>query len=581
MRCARGLLASRRPFRAPLPALALFAPAPPPAARAGGLAHVPRRSESTDSTDAAHKDRVAFMPEEPPLLLDASKHAVGYLSRVLNARVYDVCHETPLQYAPHMSRALGAEVYLKREDQQPVFSFKLRGAYNKIRGLTSEQLARGVVACSAGNHAQGVAYSAARLNVQATIVMPVMTPAIKVDAVRAFGGPTVTVKLHGANYDEAAAEAGRLVEEEGYTLVHPFDDPEVIAGQGTIGMEILKATTGRPLDAIFVCCGGGGMLAGVAAYVKRVRPDVKVFGVEADDAAGMTESLKAGRVVTLPSVGLFADGAAVKTIGSETFRVCSELVDGMVTVSTDEICQAIKETFNDTRSVLEPAGALGVAGAKKWIRDAGAAGSHVVAITSGANVDFTRLRFVSERADASETLLAVEIPEIPGAFRKLYSHIYPRNVTEFSYRFHNGEGNANIIISFQARTGSVKQDDAEIVKSALAEAGYGVADLNGNEMAKAHVRHLAGGRSSAVTDERLVRFEFPEAPGALNNFLTKLDVGFNVSLFHYRNHGDDFGRVLVGLQVPKEENESFDAFLENLGYAYEDETGNECRGRFL
>eukprot|EP00968_Pinguiococcus_pyrenoidosus_P009960 scaffold775_cov274-Pinguiococcus_pyrenoidosus.AAC.2 len=440
-------------------------------------------------------DSLKFSPEEVPVLLDKSAHAVGYLARILNARVYDVCQETSLHPAPYLSRELGASILLKREDQQPVFSFKLRGAYNKLVNLTEAQRQAGVVACSAGNHAQGVAYSASKLKVSATIVMPVMTPAIKVDAVKAFGGPTVSVKLHGSNYDEAAAEASRLVEEEGLTLVHPFNDPEVIAGQGTVGMEILKECTGRPLDAIFVCCGGGGMLAGVAAYVKRVRPNVQVLGVEADDAAGMTASLEAGRVVTLDHVGLFADGAAVKTVGSETFRICSKLVDGMVTVSTDEICQAIKETFNDTRSVMEPAGALAVAGAKKWLQESGAQGATVVAITSGANVDFNRLRFISERADASETMMAVSIPEVPGSFRRLYSCIHPRNVTEFSYRYHD-DTTANIVISFQPRPGAIKAEDTAEAARSLQDAGYSATDLSCNELAKAHLRHLAGGRSN-------------------------------------------------------------------------------------
>lgn len=361
---------------------------------------------------------------------DAVAISVPYLSRILNATVYDVCIETPLQKAQGLSRSFGLDFFLKREDMQPVFSFKLRGAYNKMKALresatTSDGSEPQVVACSAGNHAQGVAYAAQTLGMKATIIMPLATPKIKVNAVRSFGGEAVNVRLLGENFDAAAAEARRLVREEGMVMIHPFDDPDVIAGQGTVGMEILKATAGRPLNAIFVCCGGGGMLAGIASYVKSVRPNVRVIGVEAEDAAGMTQSILRGEVVTLDRVGLFADGAAVRTVGSETFRLCSSLVDEMVTVTTDEICQAIKQCFNETRTTLEPAGALAVAGARKWLELREAANNEsapqsIVAVTSGANVDFDRLRFISERADASEALLAIEIPERPGAFYELY-----------------------------------------------------------------------------------------------------------------------------------------------------------------
>ncbi|CAM9814404.1 unnamed protein product, partial [Phaeothamnion confervicola] len=471
-----------------------------------------------------------------------------YLSKVLNSRVYDIAVETPLQHAVNLSNMLQNDVLLKREDMQPVYSFKIRGAYNKIAHCTREQLDRGVVACSAGNHAQGVALSAARLSVRATIVMPLATPLIKVNAVRNFGGPTVTIRLHGQNYDEASDEAKRLVAEEGYTLVHPFDDPDVIAGQGTVGMEILKARNGRPLDAIFACVGGGGLVAGIAAYVKAVRPEVKVVGVEAEDAAGMTASLRAGRVVPLAAVGLFADGAAVRVTGAETFRVAHALVDDMVTVTTDEICQAIKLGFNDTRCVMEPAGALAIAGARKYIRERALIGRTVAAVCSGANMDFDRLRFVSERADSSETLLSVAIPERPGAFRQLYAELFPRNVTEFSYRYRD-PAHADIMISFQALPGVGRAGDAAAVRRRLADHGYQVLDLSDNELAKVHARHLVGGRSPGVRHERLYRFEFPEAPGALSRFLDALAGGWNVSLFHYRNHGSDFGRVLAGLQV--------------------------------
>lgn len=458
-----------------------------------------------------------------------------------------------------------------------MFSFKLRGAYNKMSHLSSEELSKGVVACSAGNHAQGVALSAKMLGCRAVIVMPLATPTIKVNAVRTHGGPTVEVRLFGNNYDEAAAEATRLQHEEGMTMIHPFDDPYVIAGQGTIGLEILKSCVSRPLDAIFVCCGGGGMLAGIAAYVKRVRPSVKVIGVEAADAAGMTTSLREGKVVTLDSVGLFADGAAVKTVGQETFRVCNRLVDDMVTVDTDQICNAIKLSYNDARVVLEPAGALAVAGMKKYVEENEISGQTMVAITSGANMDFDRLRFVSERADGSEKTLAVTIPETPGSFRALYSLIWPRNVTEFSYRFES-EGDAHVMISFQPVLNI--ENDFEGVMNSLRENNFQCLDVTHSELTKVHIRHMAGGRSS-VPNERLFRFDFPESPGALQRFLLSLDIEWNVSLFHYRNHGDDFGRVLVGIQVPKESDSQLRRFLDTLAYSYVEETDNPIYDLFL
>ena len=499
----------------------------------------------------------------------------NYLGKILNARVYEVAHETPLQSAPVLSAMTRNKCFLKREDLQPVFSFKIRGAYNKIAQLSREQLARGIVACSAGNHAQGVALSAVTLGTDAIIIMPTATPSIKVDAVRKFGG---TVRLHGQNYDEAQAEAMRLVEEEERTLIHPFDDPLVIAGQGTIGMEILKGMTGKPLHAIFVCCGGGGMLAGIAAYVKRVRPGVLVIGVEAEDAAGMTVSLEKGKLTSLDTVGIFADGAAVKTVGAETFRICNELVDDMVTVSTDEICAAIKDGFMDTRCVLEPAGALAIAGMKKYAQLTNLRDQTFVATASGANMDFDRLRFVSERADLSETLLSAVIPERPGSFRALMTTIEPRNVTEFSYR-HSEHEQAVIYLGFQARG----PDDVESVTQAMTSDGIEVCDLTSNELAKAHARYLAGGRSQCE-NELLFRFEFPERPGALTNFLDSLNAGdptWNVSLFHYRNHGADIGRVLVGLQVPADQHAQLDTFLTKLGYTYHPETKNTVYSQFL
>jgi threonine dehydratase len=443
--------------------------------------------------------------------------------------------------------------------------------------LTESQLRQGVVTCSAGNHAQGVALSAKMLQCRAVIVMPTATPTIKVNAVRQHGGSTVEVRLFGNNYDEAALEAKRLQQEEGMIFVHPFDDPLVIAGQGTIGLEILKACVSRPLDAIFVCCGGGGLLAGIAAAVKRVRPNIKIIGVEASDAPGMTESLKAGRIVTLDNVGLFADGAAVKTIGTETFRVCQKLVDEMITVDTDEICSAIKLTYNDARVVLEPAGALAVAGLRKYVTEREITGQTLVAITSGANMDFDRLRFVAERADGSERTLAVTIPERPGSFRALYNLIWPRNVTEFSYRY-ECKSDAHILISFQP-VNSIENDFDGVMKN-LQENGFSCLDLSHDELAKTHVRHMAGGRS-VVPNERLFRFEFPESPGALQRFLLSLDMDWNVTLFHYRNHGDDFGRVLVGIQVPETCGGNLNKFLANLGYRYTDESRNPVYELFL
>jgi threonine dehydratase len=447
----------------------------------------------------------------------------GYLHKILNARVYDVSEETPLQHAPVLSSKYRNTIYFKREDLQPVFSFKIRGAYNKIASLTPEQLSKGIVACSAGNHAQGVALSATKVGVDNIIVMPTGTPAIKVDSVRKWGG---TVLLHGANYDEAQTEALRLVEVEERTLIHPFDDPLVIAGQGTIGMEILRQMSGKELDAIFCCVGGGGLLAGVLAYVKQIRPEVKIYGVEAADAAGMTESVNAGQVVELEQVGLFADGAAVRVVGTETFRVINELVDGMITVTNDEICAAIKDGFNDTRSVLEPAGALAIAGLKKFMANTGETDNTYVAIASGANMDFDRLRFVSERADSSETLLSVRLPERPGQFRLLYESIYPRNVTELAYRItasaareglpwaNGADGGysgatspqaAHVYISYQSKN----DEDKNAVTAKLEEFGFDTTDLTANEMAKAHARYLAGGRAPGVECERLYRFEFP------------------------------------------------------------------------
>ena len=490
---------------------------------------------------------------------------------------YNLYHP-PSLHNTIITKLLNNTVLLKREDTQPVFSFKIRGAYNKMASLSEDALAKGVVACSAGNHAQGVALSARMLGCRAVICMPMATPSIKVNSVRAHGGETVEVRLFGNNYDEAAAEAKRLMEEEGLSMIHPFDDPEVIAGQGTIAMEILKKCVSHSVDAIFVCCGGGGMLAGIAAYVKQVRPSVKVYGVEAADAAGMTASLAAGKVVTLPSVGLFADGAAVRTIGSETFRVCEKYVDGMITVDTDQLCNAIKLAYNDARVILEPAGALAVAGLKKFTEENNVTGQTFVAITSGANMDFNRLRVVSERADDSERTVQITIPETPGSFRKMYSKIWPRNVTEFSYRYESGQ-EANVFLSFQPLT-NVEGDFEQVLES-LENENFPCSDLSHNELAKTHIRHLAGGRSGAP-HERLFRFHFPESPGALQRFLDSLNMKWNISLFHYRNYGDDFGRCLVGIQQNHGAKcEGMNQFLKDLGYEYVEETNNSAFAKFL
>ncbi|KAG6977425.1 hypothetical protein JG688_00000356 [Phytophthora aleatoria] len=500
---------------------------------------------------------------------------------ILESRAYDVAEQTLLQEAPALSHALQNRVLLKREDLQPVFSFKIRGAYNKMASLSDEEKAAGCVCCSAGNHAQGVALSARKLGVRAKIVMPLATPDIKVNAVRHHGKEFVDIVLHGKTFDDAAAEARRLVEEEKLTMILPFDDPYVIAGQGTIGMEILQQTSGsgEKLDAIFVASGGGGMLAGIAAWVKQIRPSVKVIGVEAADAAGMTASLQAGKVVELDHVGLFADGAAVKKVGTETFRVCAEYVDEMVTVSTDEICAAIKAGFNDTRAILEPAGVLSIAGMTQYVKTRGLSGCQFVAVTSGANIDFARLRFVSERADSHERLLAVEIDENPGAFLRLNRRLDAVGVriTEFSYRYANAQ-KARVHLSFH----SPSADHAVAAIRELQEEESPVLDLSDNELAKVHTRYLAGGRARGdVQNERLYRFEFPDRPRALATFLEALQSSWNISLFHYRNHGADVGRVLVGFQVPEEDHERFQTFLNQLAYVFHEETDNQMYQEFM
>lgn len=498
-----------------------------------------------------------------------------YLEKILTAKVYDVAIESPLDPAPAISKRLGNHVLLKREDKQRVFSFKLRGAYNKMAHLTPAQLARGVICASAGNHAQGVALAAQRLGTRAVIVMPVTTPRIKVAAVAARGA---RVELTGDSYDEAALHAKALARKQRLTYVHPYDDPLVIAGQGTIGVEILRQHPGR-IDAIFVPVGGGGLISGIAAYVKRIAPATRIVGVEPVDSNAMQASLAAGRRVTLAHVNNFADGVAVKQVGRETFRLCRELVDEMVLVDTDEICAAIKDIFEETRTVVEPAGSLALAGMKRWVARRRARGRTLVAIACGANMNFDRLRFVAERAELGEhreAVLAVTIPERPGSFRSLCALLGKRSVTEFNYRWAPGsEAHVFLGISVAGR------EETRKLSRVLERHGMKATDLSDNELAKLHVRHLVGGRTPATGAEMLYRFEFPERPGALMTFLNGMGGDWNVTLFHYRNHGADVGRVLVGLQVPEKQRAAFRRFLRSLGYDHVDESRNPAYRLFL
>jgi len=491
-----------------------------------------------------------------------------YIEKILKARVYDVARETPLEEARGLSERLGNNVLIKREDLQPVFSFKLRGAYNKMASLSDEELSRGVVAASAGNHAQGVALSAQQMGVKATIVMPKTTPEIKVQAVRKYGAKAV---LFGDAYDDAYHKALELSEDKGLTLVHPYDDPEVIAGQGTIAMEILRQHAGR-IDVVFIPVGGGGLIAGMAAYLKYLYPDIRVVGVEPEDAPTLHNALKSKRRVVLDQVGIFADGVAVKQIGKETFRLARKLVDEVVLVSSDEICAAIKDIFDDTRSIAEPAGALAVAGLKKYVEQNGVEKQTLIAVDSGANINFDRLRHVAERAEIGErkeAVLAVTIPERPGSFKQFCKLLGKRQITEFNYRYAD-QADAHIFVGVQLGG----DEDPQNLITRLSDKGYPVEDLSDNEAAKLHVRYMVGGRQSGIDDEILYRFEFPERPGALLQFLTNLGRTWNISLFHYRNHGAAFGRVLCGVQVPSDERADFQKFLEDLGYHYWEETDN-------
>ncbi len=526
-----------------------------------------KRSSSLRSSGPARPARGPQSRQAPDLGV--------YLQRILTAQVYDVAIESALDPAPSLSARLGNAVWLKREDTQPVFSFKLRGAYNKLVRLGEAQRRRGVICASAGNHAQGVALGARRLGCRAVIVMPVTTPQVKVDAVRALGGDVV---LHGESFSDAYQQALALEKKHGYTFVHPFDDPDVIAGQGTISVEILRQLQG-PIDAVFVAIGGGGLISGVAAYIKAVRPEIKVIGVQTTDSDAMVRSVRAGRRLVLSDVGLFSDGTAVKLVGEETFRLTRALADDFVLVGTDAVCAAIKDVFQDTRSILEPAGALAVAGMKQYVERHRCRGRTFVAITCGANMNFDRLRFVAERAEVGEereALFAVTIPEQRGSFRRFCEMIGPRNVTEFNYRMSDAQ-NAHIFVGL---TTHEKGESVRIARH-FREQGFPTLDLTADELAKEHIRHLVGGRSELARDELLYRFVFPERPGALMKFLSSMHPGWNISLFHYRNQGADYGRILVGIQVPKADKAEFQRFLETLSYPYVDETRNPLYRLFL
>ena len=522
----------------------------------------------------------ATTPRTAPRKAPSPLSPADYLIKILNARVYDVAVASPLEVAAQLSQRLNNTVLLKREDQQPVHSFKLRGAYNKMSNLTPAQLKKGVICASAGNHAQGVALSASKLGTRAVIVMPTTTPQVKIDAVKQLGGEVV---LFGDSYSDAYQHSVALEKKHGLTFVHPFDDPDVIAGQGTIAMEMLSQHTG-PLDAVFVAIGGGGLISGVANFIKAVRPEVKVIGVQMNDSNAMIQSVAAHQRVTLPDVGLFSDGTAVKLVGEETFRVTSGLVDAFVEVNTDAVCAAIKDVFVDTRSIVEPAGALAVAAIKQYVATNKCKGQTFAAILCGANMNFDRLRFVAERADVGEekeALFAVTIPEERGSFKRFLETIGalpggPRNITEFNYRMID-PSQAHVFVGLSTQG---KGESSQIAKR-LNKQGFKALDLTHDELAKEHLRHMVGGHSSLSQDERLMRFEFPERPGALLKFLSLMRPGWNISLFHYRNQGADYGRIVVGLQVPPKDNKAFDQFLATLGYPHAEETQNPAYRLFL
>lgn len=518
----------------------------------------------------------------PSRLLPSSfalSDADAYLKRILNAKVYEVAKESALERAQHLSRRLNNQIWFKREDQQSIFSFKLRGAYNRMAHLSKAQLKKGVICASAGNHAQGVALGARQLGTQAIIVMPTSTPELKIEAVRLLGAQVV---LQGSSYSDAAQYAQTLAQEKKLTMIHPFDDPDVIAGQGTVAMEILRQCQG-PLDALFVAIGGGGLIAGVAAYVKAIRPEIKIIGVQMNDSNAMVQSIKAQKRVTLNDVGLFSDGTAVKLVGQETFRLVQQYVDEFIEVDTDAVCAAIKDVFVDTRSIVEPAGAMAVAAIKQYVKKHATQGQSYAAILCGANMNFDRLRFVAERAEVGEereALFAVTMPEKRGNFKRFVELIGqlpggPRNITEFNYRMHSSS-QAHVFVGVSTTKGESRQLAQHFIK-----AGFETLDLTHDELAKAHIRHMIGGASSLISDERLLHFVFPERPGALHQFLSLLQPNWNISLFHYRNQGGDDGKILVGIQVPKKDTKAFNAFLDELAYPYQDETDHPLCRLFL
>ena len=536
--------------------------------------------------DNLHKPDKAF-PMKNPARPARKVHLkpADYLKKILTAKVYDVATESDLDVAPILSKRLKNQVLLKREDQQPVFSFKLRGAYNKMAQLSPDQLKKGVICASAGNHAQGVALGARKLGTRAVIVMPITTPALKIDAVKALGGEVV---LHGDSYSDAYAHSVKLGHKQGLTFIHPFDDPEVIAGQGTIAMEMLRQHQG-PLHAVFVAIGGGGLISGVANYIKAVRPEVKVIGVQTVDSDAMLQSVNAGKRVALSDVGLFADGTAVKLVGEETFRVAKHLVDEYITVDTDAVCAAIKDVFVDTRSIVEPSGAMAVAAMKKYVAQHKTQGETYAAILCGANMNFDRLRFVAERAEVGEereALFAVTIPEERGSFKRFCTLLgdlpafggskSPRSVTEFNYRISDAS-QAHVFVGL---TTSGPGESSKIAHH-LSKNGFQALDLSHDDLAQEHIRHMVGGHSALAQNERLLRFVFPERPGALMKFLSAMRPGWNISLFHYRNQGADYGRILVGLQVPDKDQASFEKFLHTVGYPHVDETDNPVYKLFL
>jgi threonine dehydratase len=564
-------------------------PATPPTINGTRTPQTPRHHSLSMTEYAANPTPPSERVARPAALADIPEDYIlpngypDYLRLILTSRVYDVVTETPVSHAINLSNRLECRVLLKREDLLPVFSFKLRGAYNKMAHLNSSQRWKGVIACSAGNHAQGVAYSARHLKIPATIVMPSGTPAIKHKNVSRLGGAVV---LHGQDFDAAKEECHRLEKLHDLTNIAPFDDPYVIAGQGTIGLELLRQTSLRKLEAIFCCVGGGGLIAGIGVYVKRIAPHVKIIGVEATDANAMAKSLRLGKRVLLHEVGLFADGAAVKSVGEETFRLCMEVVDEVITVGTDEICAAIQDVFEDTRSIVEPAGALALAGLKVWASQQPSPDPkrELVAITSGANMNFDRLRFVAERAalgEQKEALLTVTIPERPGSFAQLVESVLPQAVTEFSYRYSStSPQQAHILMGISVTGSASRKAELESLFSRLSSEGMTATDISDDELAKTHIRYLCGGRSN-VADEKLYTFEFPERPGALAKFLTTMRPGQNISLFHYRNYGGDVGRVLAGIQCPESEKSQLEGFLKELGYPFKEVSDSLTYKMFL